>query len=80
MKVNNFDVMKTMSERGMKIYLAPMSNVVRMQKTKRGDEITFGCEDGMMFGINDGKYVGGMILCDKEEFNRAKAELEGAVQ
>ena len=40
--VNNFDVLKEMSKRDMKIYLAPLDNVLGAKKTSKGTKVEIG--------------------------------------
>ena len=76
--VNSFDVMKEMSRRNGKIQLAPLSNIEHAAYSKKvkGTRITIGIAGNVVTGILTGDYVGGLILCDKDEFNRIKAEME----
>lgn len=77
MKINPFDVFAEMVRtNNKKIELAPLNNVLRMNRTKQGDQITIGTADGTMVKIYSGKVRGGLVLCDSEEFERVKAELE----
>lgn len=78
MKANSFDVLKEMGERDMNVMLAPLSNIIRANKVKAGTQITIGFAGDVIAGIMDGKYVGGLILADKEEFERVKREIESA--
>lgn len=81
MKVNNFDVLKTMCERNMKCQLAPLGNLVGAKVVKAGTQVTIGVGGNVVTGLTLGKYVGGLILADKAEFDALKAEMEaGATQ
>lgn len=75
--VNSFDVMRVMGERDMKIHLAPLSNILRMQTAKAGVQVTIGVDGTMFPGLAENKFVGGLILADKEQFDAVKAELAG---
>ena len=76
--VNSFDVMKEMCRRNGKIQLAPLPNVehANYSKKAKGTRVTIGVAGNVVTGILLGNYVGGLILCDKDEFNRIKAEME----
>lgn len=74
--VDNFEVMAEMCRRGLKIYMAPLSNIAEMQKVKAGAQITIGVEEHIMWGLNDSKFCGGFLLADKEQFDALKKELE----
>lgn len=78
MKVNNFDVLKAIGERNGSIQLAPLSNIINMKKVKAGTQITIGVGGDVIFGIMEGKYVGGLILADKAQFDAIKEEMEGS--
>jgi hypothetical protein len=75
--VNNFDVMKEMGARNGGIQLAPLSNIVSVRKVKAGTQVTIGVGGDLVASIGFGKFCGGLILCDKEEFEALKAEMEG---
>jgi hypothetical protein len=77
MSVNNFDVLKRMGENNGKIQLAPLTNIVNLKKVKAGTQITIGVAGDVVSAIGiEGRFVGGLILADKEEFNRTKAAME----
>lgn len=74
---NAFDVMKAMSAANMDIRLAPLSNITHLQKTKHGTLITIGVEGDVVAAIGiEGRFVGGLILCDKEQYNKVGRELD----
>lgn len=75
-KINNFDILKIMGERNMDIRLAPLSNVLNIQKVKMGTKVTIGIDGDIVTKfLNDG-YVGGLILADANQFENIKNELE----
>lgn len=75
-KINNFDVMKEMGERGMdSIKMAPLDNITGAKKNKHGWMIEIGCAFDPIPGIMNHQFVGGLILADKADFNRVKAEM-----
>lgn len=77
MKVNNFDVFRRMSdENNQAMQLATLNNITDMRKVKAGTKITIGFAGNVIAGLMNGKYVGGLILCDRAEFDRVKAEIE----
>lgn len=77
-KPNSFDVMKTMAARNGKIMLVPLGNVTEARKVKAGCHITIGAPEQVMTGIALGQYYGGLLLADKDEFERVQKELEAA--
>jgi hypothetical protein len=76
-KVNAFDVFSRMVERNDKaIQLAPLGNLIGARKGKQGTKVTIGVANDVVTGIALSKYVGGLILCDKERYAEVKAEME----
>ena len=79
MSVNNFDVLKTMAERNLKISIAPLSNVIRANYyAKRGTEVTIGCAGQIVVELERGAFVGGLILADREQYEQICKELAAA--
>jgi hypothetical protein len=75
-QVSSFDVLKLMCERNMKIQLAPLENVTYLRKVKAGTQVTIGVGGDVIGSIYAGKFVGGLILADKEQFREIEKELE----
>jgi hypothetical protein len=76
-KVNAFDVFSRMVEQNDKaIQLAPLGNLIGARKDKQGSKVTIGIAEDVVPGIAVGKYVGGLILCDKERYAKVKAQME----
>jgi hypothetical protein len=77
MKVNNFDVLKRMGERSLNIQLSPLDNITNLKKVKAGTQVTIGVAGDVVAALGlEHKFVGGLILADKEQFNAVKAEME----
>lgn len=76
MKPNSFDVLKAMSAANKDIRLAPLGNILRVQKVKAGTQITIGCEGDLVGAIARGDFVGGFILADKRQYAETERELE----
>lgn len=74
-KVSTFEVMQAMSDRDLDIRVAPLGNVVNLKKVKAGTEVTIGVSGDMVGSIYSGKYVGGLFLCNKDEYESIKQEL-----
>lgn len=74
---NNVDVLKAMGEANKDIRMAPLGNILRVQYTKLGTQITIGVEGNLVAAIMNGRFVGGLILADKRQFDEVKAELRG---
>lgn len=80
MSVNNFDVLKRMGEQNLDVRLAPLENVVRVQMTKRGTQVTIGCLGDLVAAFAQGRFTGGLILADTRQFEEVKRHLEHEAQ
>jgi len=70
-----------MGEANKDIRLAPLSNITNLRKTKAGTLITIGVEGDVVAAIGlDGRFVGGLILADKVQFDETKRELEAKAE
>lgn len=76
--VGHFDICKEMARRNMDIRLSPLDNVsnMRLVNKKRDTEITIGISGDVINPIFRSKFVGGLMLCDKEQYFAVKKELE----
>lgn len=80
-KVHPFDVFKALVEEDNKgIHLAPLNNIIRARKVKAGTEVTIGVAGDMVAPIMEGRYRGGLILCDRDEYVTVEKELEEAAE
>lgn len=80
-QVNAFDVFSEMVRSDNKaLKMAPLSNILRANygQRVRGTQVTIGVDGNIIGDILHGKYVGGLILVDKEEFDKVKRVLESA--
>ena len=77
---NNFDVMKAMAQQSKDIRIAPIGNIISARKVKAGTQITIGFGADVVGGLATGQYVGGLILCDKDQFDETKAALRKATE
>jgi hypothetical protein len=75
---NSFDVLKEMGKRNGKIQLAPLGNLIEAKYSKKGTRVVMGVAGNVVTGLLMGQYVGGLILADKEEFDRISKELDAA--
>ena len=77
--VNNFDVLKEMGVRDMKVGLSPLDNIVNLKKVKHGTEVTIGVAGDLVAALGiENKFFGGLLLADKENFNALKSEMQKA--
>jgi hypothetical protein len=77
-KVSAFLVFEKMTaDNNNSMKFAPMENIINMQRTKRGINVTIGIgDDAFMEKALNGTLVGGFIFCDTNEFRRVQKELE----
>ncbi len=75
-KISSFDVMKVMSQRNMDIRLSTLDNITEVRKVKAGTKITIGFYGDVVGAIANNKFCGGLLLCDKEQFEAVRKELE----
>ena len=74
--MNNFDILKEMSNRNMDIRMAPLDNITNLQKTRAGTQVTIGVAGYVVAAIGiEGRFVGGLILADRKQFEQVKTEL-----
>lgn len=53
------------------IFMAPLSNVHRMQVVKGdGGKVTIGVDRECINGLMDGRFCGGLLLADREAFEK----------
>lgn len=77
-KVNTFDVMKLMSERNLDIRLSNLNHITNLTRTKQGTLVTFGVPGDLVAAIGiHGRFVGGLILCDRDQYRAIEEELRG---
>lgn len=76
--ISNFDVLKEMGKRNMDIRLSPLDNITRLQRTNAGTQVTIGVAGDVVAALGfDHKFVGGLLLADRDQFESVKAEMEG---
>lgn len=80
MSVNNFDVLKTMAEREMKIKSFPLSNVTNARIGKEHGSVTIMVDNQTVSDFMAAKpMVFALIVADASEFDKVKAELSARV-
>ena len=76
MSINNFDVLKRMGELNLDMRLAPLDNITNLRAVKAGTQVTIGVVGNLVSALGlENKFVGGLILADKEEFNHLRSEM-----
>jgi hypothetical protein len=78
LSINNFDVLKEMGKRNLDIRLTPLGNIGNMRKVKAGTDVTIGVAGDVIAELLSEKFVGGLIMADKVQFDQVKAEMEKA--
>jgi hypothetical protein len=79
-KIGHFDICKAMAMEGLDIRIAPLENVINLRKVKAGTQVTIGVEGDVVAAIGiENKFVGGLLLMDREQYFSTKKRLEGAL-
>ena len=76
MSINNFDVMKRMSDEDQDIRLAGLGNIISMKKVKAGTQITLGVQGDVLNQIATGVFGGCFLLYDWKQFQETRAKME----
>lgn len=77
MAINHFDVLREMGKRNLDVRLAPLDNITNLKKVRAGTQVTIGVAGDVVAAIGiEGRFVGGLILADKTQFEALKAEME----
>jgi propanediol dehydratase large subunit len=82
-KVGHFQVCAEMAKRGLDIRMSLLENITNLRysnKTK-GTSVTIAVDGNLCSAIAyDNKFVGGLLLCDREQYMKLAAELSGKEQ
>ena len=79
-KIGHFDICKAMALEGLDIRLAPLDNVTNLRKVKAGTQVTIGIAGDVVAAIGiEHKFVGGLLLADREQYFTTKKRLEEEV-
>lgn len=77
-KPNTFDILKIMSEENKDIRFSHLNNVTKLHKDKHGTLITIGVAGDLVAAIGiHGRFVGGLILADKDQYREIEKRLSG---
>lgn len=75
--VGSFDVFNWLINNNDKaIKMAPLENISHLKKVRWNTQVTIGVSGNEVSAIYEGKYVGGLILCDRKRYYEVKAQLE----
>lgn len=72
--VNNFDVLKRMSEQNKDIRMGP--DLIDAQWSKRGSRLTFGVPGNVLMDIESGKLRAVVLLWDVNQFDETKRAMQ----
>jgi hypothetical protein len=74
--VGTFDVLKEMCARNMDVRLSTLDNVSELRKVRGGTKVTIGIAGDIVSAVPLGKFVGGLLIADAEQFKAIQKELE----
>lgn len=76
-QIGHFDICKEMAIRNMEIEVAPLDNISNLRKVKAGTQVTIGVAGDKVAAIGlEQRYIGGLMLINREQYFAIKAELE----
>lgn len=80
-KIGHFDICREMALRGLDIRLSTVDNISSMEiggrgKKNRHTRVTIGIVGDVLNPIARGQLIGGLLLCDKEQYHTLRKELE----
>lgn len=78
-KPGHFDICKEMAARSMDIRMSLLENVTDLKYSERtkGTKVTIGIDGNLVGAIGlENKFVGGLLLCDREQYFAISKELE----
>jgi hypothetical protein len=76
-KPSHFEVFDRMCKTDdQALRLAPLSEIISAQKTKRGTQILIGFGADVVNGLMRDEFVGGLLLVDRKRFEEVKAAME----
>ena len=76
-KPGHFQICDEMAKRGMDIRLSLLENITNLRLTHKGKDtdVTIGVSGNVIAQIAEGKFVGGLLLCDKDQYFAIAKEL-----
>lgn len=76
-KIGTFDILKAMTDRNMDVRLSTLDNITDLELKKGNSFIRIGMSGDVVTSIAKGKFVGGLLIVDKDQWDQIKKELEG---
>lgn len=79
-KPGHFDICREMAKRNMDIRMSPLENVTNLSYSKRtkGTTVSIGVDGNLVGSIFHNEFVGGLLLCNREQYFALAKELENA--
>ena len=78
-EVGHFDICREMARTRKDIRMSLLENVTDLRYSKRtkGTLVTIGIDGNLVAAIGlEHKFIGGLLICDKEQYMAVKRELE----
>ena len=75
---SHFEICREMARRGLDIRMSLLENVTRLSYSKRtkGTTVSIGVDGNVVGDIFHNKFVGGLLLCNKEQYFAIAKELD----
>lgn len=75
----HFEICREMARRNLDIRLALLDNVIQMTAANKGRDtnVTIGVRGNVIHAIFNNKFVGGLLLCNREQYFAIEKELKG---
>lgn len=75
-KIGTFDILKAMTDRNMDVRLSTLDNITHLELKKGNTFIRIGMSGDVLQGLAKGKFVGGFLIADAEQWKQIKEELD----
>lgn len=81
-KVGHFDICRAMARGNKDIRMSLLENVTNLSYSKltKGTTVTIGIDGNLVGAIFNNQFVGGLILCDREQYFAMAKELEQSAE
>jgi hypothetical protein len=78
-EVSHFEICKAMADADLGIQIAPLENITDLRKVRAGTKVTIGVPGDVVAAIGiERRYVGGLLLIDREQYAATKKKMEAA--
>jgi hypothetical protein len=77
-KAGHFQICSEMAKRNMDIRMSLLENVTHLSYSKRtqGTTVSIGIDGNLVGAIAKGDFVGGLLICNKEQYLALQKELD----